>query len=74
MKFIPLSNVVIHEISHLFVNDFIPKNKERLSIKKKLFLITSKNEVLKENEWENELDELIVRVCVSKILGGEIWC
>ena len=69
VKFIPLSNVVIHEISHLFVNDFIPKNKEKLSIKKNLFLITSKNEVLKENEWENELDELIVRVCVSKILG-----
>jgi hypothetical protein len=69
VKFIPLSNVVIHEISHLFVNDFIPKNKERLSVKKNLFLTTSKNEILKDSEWENELDELIVRVCVSKILG-----
>jgi hypothetical protein len=69
VKFIPLSNVIIHEISHLFVNDFIPKNKGRLSIKKNLFLTTSNNETLKESEWENELDELIVRVCVSKILG-----
>lgn len=69
VKFIPLSNVVIHEISHLFVNDFIPKYEEKLSIKKDLFLTTSKNEVLKETEWKNELDELIVRVCVSKVLG-----
>lgn len=69
VKFIPLSNVVIHEISHLFVNDFIPRYEERLSLKKDLFLTTSKNEVLKEKEWKNELDELIVRVCVSKILG-----
>lgn len=69
VKFIPLSNVVIHEISHLFLNDFIPKNIEKLSIKKSLFLTTSKNEKLEEKEWENELDELIVRVCVSKILG-----
>lgn len=69
IKFIPLSNVVIHEISHLYVNDFIPKYEERLSSKKDLFLTTSKNELLKEKEWKNELDELIVRVCVSKILG-----
>lgn len=69
VKFIPLSNVVMHELSHLFVNDFIPKYEERLRIKKDLFLITSKDEVLNEKEWKNELDELIVRVCVSKILG-----
>jgi hypothetical protein len=69
VKFIPLSNVIIHEISHLYVNDFIPKFKERLASRKNLFLTTAKNEVLKEKEWENELDELIVRVCVSKILG-----
>ncbi|RZK16770.1 MAG: DUF4932 domain-containing protein [Pedobacter sp.] len=69
VKFIPLSNVVIHEVSHLYLNDFIPKYKERLSRKKDLFLTTAKNEVLKETQWKNELDELIVRVCVSKILG-----
>lgn len=69
VKFVPLSNVVIHEISHLFVNDFIPLYKERLMKKRNLFLTTAKNEKLKETEWENELDELIVRVCVSKILG-----
>jgi len=69
VKFIPLYNVVAHEASHLFVSDFIAKYKERLSGKKNLFLTTSNNETLKESEWENELDELIVRVCVSKLLG-----
>ena len=69
VKFIPLYNVVAHEVSHLFVSDFIAKYKERLSGKKNLFLTTSNNETLKESEWENELDELIVRVCVSKLLG-----
>lgn len=68
VKLIPLSNVVTHEISHLFFNDFIPKNRERLSIKKKLFLTTAKNEILNDSEWENEREELLVRVCVSKIL------
>ena len=69
VQFVPLPNVVFHELSHLFVNDFVPKYNKRLSIVKKMFLITSKNEMLDEKEWQNELEELLVRVCVSKILG-----
>lgn len=68
VKFAPLPNVIAHEVSHLYLKDFISMNKERLSKKKALFLTTAKNEVLKETEWENELDELMVRVCVTKIL------
>ncbi len=69
VNFIPLPNVVIHEISHLFVQDFIPKYIEQLSLKKNLFLTTSNDKILNEKEWKNELDELIVRTCVAKILG-----
>lgn len=69
VNFIPLSNVVIHEVSHLYLHDFIPLYKERLSKIKNIFLVTAKGEQLKEKEWENELDELIVRVCASKIMG-----
>ncbi len=69
VKFTPLQNVVMHEISHLYLSDFIPIYRDQLSRRKSLFLTTASNEVLTENQWENELDELIVRVCVSKILG-----
>lgn len=69
VNFIPLTNVVIHEISHIFVTDFIPKYMEQLSLKKSLFLTTSDDKILNEKEWKNELDELIVRTCVAKILG-----
>lgn len=69
VQFIPLPNVVIHEISHLYVSDFIPLYRERLTKKRNIFLVTSKGEKLKEKDWENEADELIVRICVSKILG-----
>lgn len=66
--FTPYLNVVTHEISHLFVQDFLKDNKKDLSEIKNLFLTTSKGEKLNESEWENELDELIVRVCTAKIL------
>ncbi|WP_346986123.1 DUF4932 domain-containing protein [Chryseobacterium sp. POE27] len=69
VTFIPLPNVVIHEVSHLYLRDFIPLYRQRLIKKKNIFLVTAKGEKLKEAEWENELDELIVRVCVSKIMG-----
>lgn len=69
VTFIPLPNVVIHEVSHLYLRDFIPLYRQRLSKKKNIFLTTAKGEKLKEAEWENEVDELIVRVCVSKIMG-----
>ncbi|MDN3618770.1 DUF4932 domain-containing protein [Polaribacter undariae] len=66
--FTPYLNVVTHEISHLFVQDFLKDNKKDLSEIKNIFLTTSKGEKLNESEWENELDELIVRVCTAKIL------
>ena len=66
--FNPYLNVVAHECSHTFVNDFIPKYEQRLYPIRKLFLTTAKGKVLEEKEWKNELDELIVRVCVAKIL------
>ncbi len=69
VMFTPLPNIVVHEVSHLYLRDFIPSYRERLSKKKNVFLTTAKGEKLKETEWENELDELIVRVCVSKIMG-----
>ncbi|MFC6098432.1 DUF4932 domain-containing protein [Flavobacterium qiangtangense] len=69
VTFMPLSNVLVHEVSHLFVSDFIPKYKERLEAIKHVFLTTAKGKTLPESEWQNELDELIVRVCVAKILG-----
>ncbi len=66
--FTPYLNVITHEISHLFVRDFLQIYKRDLSKIKNLFLTTSKGEKLDESEWENELDELIVRVCTAKIL------
>ncbi|MCG2432217.1 DUF4932 domain-containing protein [Aequorivita xiaoshiensis] len=66
--FIPYLNVVTHEISHLFVQDFLQNYKNDLSKIKTLFLTTSKGEKLDESKWENELDELIVRVCTARIL------
>lgn len=66
--FTPYLNVVTHEISHLFVQDFLQNYKNDLSKIKTLFLTTSKGEKLDESKWENELDELIVRVCTAKIM------
>jgi hypothetical protein len=66
--FNPYLNVVAHECSHSFVNDFIPRYEQRLHNIRNLFLTTTKGTVLPESEWKNELDELIVRVCVAKVL------
>jgi len=66
--FNPYLNVVAHECSHFYVNDFIPNFKNRLFKIRNIFLETSKGEKLEEKEWVNELDELLVRVCVAKIL------
>ncbi len=68
VMFTPYLNVVTHEISHLFVQDFLQNYKIDLSKIKTLFLTTSKGEKLDESKWENELDELIVRVCTARIL------
>ena len=69
VNFIPQTKIIIHEISHILLIDFIPKYIEQLSLKKSLFLNTSDGKNLNENEWKNELDELIIRTCVAKILG-----
>lgn len=69
VTFMPFSNVLVHEVSHLYVSDFIPRYKDRLLKIKDVFLTTAKGKTLPESEWENELDELIVRVCVAKVLG-----
>ncbi|WP_339918096.1 DUF4932 domain-containing protein [Yeosuana marina] len=66
--FTPYLNVVTHEISHLYVQDFLQVNVKGLSEIKNLFLTASKGEKLDKSQWKNELDELIVRVCTAKIL------
>lgn len=68
VTFNPKLNVVAHESSHNFVGDFIPKYEQRLYAIRNLFLTTTSGKVLKESEWKNELDELLIRVCVAKIL------
>jgi len=65
--FNPYLNVVAHETSHNFVGDFIPSYEQRLYAIRSLFLTTAKGKILNDSEWKNELDELIVRVCVAKI-------
>ncbi len=66
--FEPYVNVIIHELSHLYVRDFLENYANDLSEIKNLFLTTSNGKRLDETEWKNELDELIVRVCTAKIL------
>lgn len=68
VMFNPYLNVVAHECSHNFVGDFIPRYEQRLHAIRHLFLTTTKGVVMKDSEWKNELDELIVRVCVAKVL------
>ena len=71
IKFVPAFNVVIHECSHLFVSDFISSNYNRLHKIKNKFLTKPNGKILPENRWQDELDEMLVRVCVAKILGNK---
>jgi len=71
IKFVPAFNVVIHECSHLFVSDFISSNYNRLYNIKNKFLIKTNGKILTESRWQDELDEMLVRVCVAKILGNK---
>jgi hypothetical protein len=71
IKFVPAFNVVIHECSHLFVSDFISSNYNRLYNIKNKFLIKTNGKILPESRWQDELDEMLVRVCVAKILGNK---
>lgn len=68
VNFIPYENIIIHEISHLFLNDFLKNYESMLHSHKSTFLTTTKGEKIEEKEWLNELDELIVRVCTAKII------
>lgn len=69
--FVPEVNVVTHEISHLFLKDFIPAYRQPLYQIRDKFLTTTKGKKLNESEWVNELDELLVRVCTAKILAAK---
>lgn len=66
--FEPALNVVAHECSHIYLNNFTKKYHERLFKIKENFLTTTKGKKLPEEQWENEIDELLVRACVAKIL------
>jgi len=69
IKFIPSFNVIIHECSHLYVSDFISSNYNRLYRIKNKFLTKPNGKILPDNRWQDEIDEMLVRVCVAKILG-----
>ena len=69
VMFIPAFNVVIHECTHLFIKDFIPENHKQLSKIKNTFLTKPNGIILLENRWQDELNEMLVRVCVAKIIG-----
>ncbi len=68
VTFNPYLNVVAHECTHTFVGDLIPLNEARLYKIRELFLQTTKGAVIPADQWKNELEELVVRVCVAKIL------
>jgi hypothetical protein len=64
-------NVIAHEISHIYMNEFIPAYRERLSKIKNLFLIPVGGKKLADENWENECDELLVRTCTAQILADK---
>ncbi|ATL49085.1 hypothetical protein COR50_18980 [Chitinophaga caeni] len=66
--FKPYINVVAHECSHVYLESFITTYHDRVYAIRKLFLETSNGKTLEEDEWENEADELVVRVAVACIL------
>ena len=69
VNFEPALNVVAHECSHIYLKNFVNKYHDRLSKIKNNFLTTAKGKKLAEEQWENEIDELLVRTCVAKILA-----
>lgn len=68
VKFKLYPNIVIHEISHFYFHDFISAYHQRLYNIRKHFLTTTNGEQLNEEEWENELEELLVRAATAKII------
>lgn len=71
VSFIPHSNVVAHECSHIYLRNFVKRYEKRLYKIRGHFLTTAKGKHLQEDEWKNEVDELLVRACVAKILESK---
>jgi hypothetical protein len=69
VDFKPALNVVSHESSHIYLNKFVKQYHGRLFKIKDKFLTLTNGKKLAEELWENEVDELLVRACVAKILA-----
>ncbi|MFW0717574.1 DUF4932 domain-containing protein [Pedobacter sp. N23S346] len=67
--FEPALNVVAHECSHIYLKNFVNNYHDRLFKIRNNFLTTAKGKKLADEQWENEVDELLVRTCVAKILA-----
>jgi hypothetical protein len=69
VDFKPAVNVVAHESSHIYLNQFVKQYHDRLFKIKDKFLILTNGKKLADDQWENEVDELLVRAFVAKILA-----
>ena len=69
VDFKPAVNVVAHESSHIYLNRFVKQYHDRLFKIKDKFLVLTNGKKLTEDRWENEVDELLVRASVAKILA-----
>ncbi|KLT63742.1 DUF4932 domain-containing protein [Pedobacter sp. BMA] len=69
VNFEPAPNVVAHECSHIYLKNFLSNYHDRLFKIRSYFLTTTAGKKLDEAYWENEVDELLVRACVAKILS-----
>ncbi len=69
VNFEPAPNVIAHECSHIYLKNFLKNYHDRLFAIRTIFLTTATGKALADKQWENEVDELLVRVCVAKILA-----
>ena len=67
--FEPALNVVAHECSHIYLKNFIVRYHDRLFKIRDHFLIAANGKKIAEKQWENEIDELLVRACMAQILA-----
>lgn len=70
VRFNPPLNVIAHECSHVFLKDFLQRYHARLFAVRQIFLESTKGEKFEDKEWENEVEELLVRACVARILAA----
>lgn len=70
VRFNPLLNVIAHECSHVFLKDFLQHYHDRLFAVRRIFLESAKGEKFADKEWENEVEELLVRASVAQILAA----